>query len=57
MSARMVRRALKEQEAQRVEGSTTDDEEVDDRPTGKPAAHNLFNLLGSEASQLLLALT
>lgn len=50
MSARMLRRALKEQETQQstgVEGST--DDEVEESPTGKPAL-NLFSLLGSEAS-------
>ncbi|KAG0556957.1 hypothetical protein KC19_11G090600 [Ceratodon purpureus] len=49
MSARMLRRALKEQETQqlsKVEGST-DDEEEDEFPTEKPA-RNLFEHLGSE---------
>lgn len=54
MSARMLRRALKEQETQqlsKVEG-VTDDEE-DEYSTEKPA-QNFFNLLGSEASHLSL---
>lgn len=48
MSVRMLRRALKEQEAQdshRVEGVIADED--DDTPNEKPA-QNLFNLLGSE---------
>ena len=54
MSARMLRRALKDQETQqlfKVEGLTDDEE--DECPTEKPA-QNLFKLLGSEASRLLL---
>lgn len=50
MSARMVRRALEEQEAQRLGESTSDQDEEEHSPTGKPA-HNLFDLLGAEASQ------
>lgn len=48
MSARMLRRALKDQETQqlsKVEGLTDDEE--DECPTEKPA-QNLFKLLGSE---------
>jgi hypothetical protein len=50
----MLRRALKDQETQqlsKVEGLTDDEE--DECPTEKPA-QNLFKLLGSEASRLLL---
>lgn len=53
MSARMLRRALKEQELQqssRAEESS-DDEVEEESVTGKPAL-NLFSLLGSEASLL-----
>lgn len=50
MSARMVRRALEEQEAQRLGESISDQDDVEHSPTGKPA-HNLFDLLGAEASQ------
>lgn len=53
MSVRMLRRALKEQEAQdshRVEGVIADED--DDTPNEKPA-QNLFNLLGSEVSDLV----
>ena len=56
MSARMLRRALREQETQqlsKVEGLTDDEE---DEYTAEKPAQNLFQLLGSEASHLLLCI-